>query len=448
MAELEIGIKFGAGSICKRLLALIVIFCAAIWAMGEGALAVSSDDVTDNFTVEYHYTEGEEDTISIPEVIEEFNREYRLVDVSDPIVEDRLPLVRTYTFRVDGVMTSEELASFSGTESLVLTPVEVVLERNVDRIEVITGLPNNDVEDLPESRVFEVSSASSPSGVELAELIRAGISFEVTGRDEYGLPSSYAATIVYRGVETYMGTGYYLAQIEYTQTEVVGDVPLYVIIAVYEPVEVIPPLDMTRDAPIRDEDIADFAPVASVAELPETEQAEEVAQSVFFNIDETLASLSPDEMIQLRRDVIEELRGSGIPTVMIGSQEVPLFGSGNPFVWSLVNLILSAIGLLLVIITGVRFTAQKLRERKEAGTVYTFLEEGNRERRRVAWLVTAVLLGIAAPVLFLFTQNMGLLMVMLDRWSSVYAVILAVVIVSYLLAFRREGDESYEINDH
>ena len=454
----KIGVMNRLKVIFNRFLILLVLIGAMIVAMSGVALAASSDSqVSDNITLEYHYTEGEEGIVDIPDSIEEFYREYRLVSVTGPILENTLPRTRTYTFRVDGAMTEDELASFSDTENLVLTPVDTVLERNVDKIELITNLPNNDVEDLPQSRMFELSSASSPGGVAQTELMRAGISFEVTERDEYGLPSSYNATIVYRGTESYMGAGYYLAEIKYTQTEELEGIPQYVVVAVYEPVEGLAPvyyepLDIENRTP----DIVSDAggqpwteppvwPVIEAEEVPEV--MDTVVQSLPENVDENSASLNPHQLAQLPAEVLEELRGSGVPIIMIGDREVPLFGGGNPYVWSLVNLVLSSIGVLFAIIIGVRFAAQKRREHLEFGLIYVAQGDETREKRRITWLVTAVLMGVAGPVVFFLTQDMSLLMVLLDRWSIVNAVILAVEIVSYLLAFRQEGDDGgYAIN--
>ena len=82
-------------------------------------------------------------------------------------------------------------SSQSGAEG---TPVYGTATRQVDKKEIIRGLPNNDVDSLKKEK----------DGLKLAE-----VSFKVTTYDEDGLPSEYEAHVVYRGAETYQVLLYY-----------------------------------------------------------------------------------------------------------------------------------------------------------------------------------------------------------------------------------------------
>ena len=435
----------------KKAASGLIILLFVFGLPGFGALAApadAADDITDIITLEYHYTEGNEP--AIPENIEEFYRDYNLDGVSEPILEAMLPITRTYVFRVDGAMTPEHMAMLGESGDYELIPVEAVLERNIDKVDIIAGLPNNEVDVLPLSKVFEIASAGSPGGREMAELQRAGVSFEITQRDEYGLPSLYTATVVYRGVETYVGVAYYRVKMSYTRTEVVGGVPQYVIIATYKPatIDPVPEIHNLQETTYYEtpEDAGIVpGPAPWIPQEPESADVvtADIANYAPANVGETLTKMTPDERARANGQVLEEIRGQGLPIMMIGSMEVPLFGGGSLYVWSLVNLILGVICLALAIIIGIRFITQKLHERMEAGSVFMVPLEDRRQRRRNAWLITAAVMGIAGPVVFLLTESTALLMVLLDRWSIVNAAILAVEIIGYLLAFRRGGEEGY-----
>lgn len=61
---------------------------------------------------------------------------------------------------------------------------------------VYTGLPNNDVSNIAQTAGFTVESGN------YVTLSLAGITWSVDGVDEFGLPTSYSANCLYRGVDT------------------------------------------------------------------------------------------------------------------------------------------------------------------------------------------------------------------------------------------------------
>ncbi|MCL2807131.1 MAG: hypothetical protein FWD27_03055 [Coriobacteriia bacterium] len=410
-----------------------VILLAVTMSMGlftTQAFAAPGDEeeVTENVTVEYHYYEGEENQLDIPQTITQFGREYRLLGVSEPILESTLPDTRTYSYRINGTLSLADLELIEGIEGIALTPVEIAVERDVDKTEVIDGLPNNDVDYLPYSKEFEISSASSANAVTLDELSRAGVTYKITGYDEYGLPSSYEATIVYRGVESFLETAYYLADVTYYRDEVVGETPQYVVVATYEPTE-------------ESQEAASPEPLEEELLVTEPEPEEPL--------------LTGEDVIPSPDEVLEQLIDQGVQTMNIGGQEVPLWGATHPHVWTLADLIMSIIGVVIAVLTVVRLMVGQRRLNKESNLTVGTQEDAPAashasvvamradqthasqiELGKTLWFVATLVLGVGGIVLFLLTQNTSNLMVLFNSTTFLFALILALVIVCHLFVFK------------
>jgi len=148
--------------------------------------------------------------------------------------------------------------------------------------------------------------------------------------------------------------------------------------------------------------------------------------------------ITPDEPVPLD--------GGNIPGFVIGDNFVPLFGGfgGAKNVWALLNLIMSIIGIILGIATGLRAMLIHKREQDEAKRGEMFREEEDRRRvyykRRFIWLIITFVMAVAGIVVFILTEDMRLPMVLVDRWTIVNAIILAVEIVAVVFCIRRRKD--------
>jgi hypothetical protein len=120
-----------------------------------------------------------------------------------------------------------------------IVSVDIAYERQVERQETLEGLGDNDVDNLPTSGTFTITSADASTGTVQAELDRTGVTYEVTSYDEFGLPETYKATLAYRGIESFKDFGYYAIDAQYTSTEQDGEEGLYVVVATYEPVDLV-----------------------------------------------------------------------------------------------------------------------------------------------------------------------------------------------------------------
>ena len=207
-----------------RILCVILIALVAL-IVPDVVFAQSATDPGPqyNIQIEYRYTKGEESKLNIPDSISRYGRTYHLVSKAAPVLEKKLPATRVYTWYVDGTITQDEMGLVDGMKDVNLTPTTVTAERVVDETAYVTGLATNDVEALPLTKTY-------PEGV----LTRAAVRFDVETQDDFGLPTTYKAEIIYRGVETYTGPGYKVTA-TYTTSESLAGVPVYVVVATFAP---------------------------------------------------------------------------------------------------------------------------------------------------------------------------------------------------------------------
>jgi uncharacterized repeat protein (TIGR02543 family) len=122
------------------------------------------------------------------------------------------------------------------------------------------------------------------------------------------------------------------------------------------------------------------------------------------------------------------VQDNGIPTLGFGDGGVPLYGPKGFSSWSLVDLILAAVGVVLAVYFVLKFALRR-KNREDDEDVSYFRENGvereEEKKARVSWLIGAILLAVISVVLFILTQDTSMPMVLLDWWTIVFAVILA-----------------------
>ena len=418
-------------------LVLLLLLLAMIAPMGKayaGEVTPRTDteeEISENITIEYRYVEGQEGGLVIRDSITQFGRVYRLTDTSEPILEKTLPRTRTYTFKIDGSLSKEDLALIEGLEDVIhLTPVEEVFEREVDKAIVIRGLPTNEVEYLAKTKEFQVAAAKEPSLQTTKALTRAGVSFEVEAYEDSGLarslPSSYKATIVYRGTETYTEVIYYLAEVTYQKTETIGEINQYVVKATYAPTDEKARIDDLIPEDIEEEELIPDD-IADIAELI-IEDPEEVPETA------------------LSEKTLEELKDAGVPLAQIGDEEVPLYGFPGMPVWALANLIMVILAAILTVVTVIRWLMRKVKDRDKVSLTIrgagVKVDDETTPREsvktyRIAWFLLVMVGTVGMGALFVITQNINDLMVIFDIWSIAFGVILAAEVIGAVLSFKR-----------
>jgi len=112
------------------------------------------------------------------------------------------------------------------------------------------------------------------------------------------------------------------------------------------------------------------------------------------------------------------------PAQKIVDDPIPL-NQGDLGGWSLVNLLLAALGILLALILLALLAAG--RKRTSA--------EGAKTRGGKNWVFWAIslIVSIAAVVLFILTENMSAPMILIDMWTIWQVIIFAVLLVFFLL---------------
>ena len=114
---------------------------------------------------------------------------------------------------------------------------------------------------------------------------------------------------------------------------------------------------------------------------------------------------------------------ASVPVFTIGGLEIPLYGIMDLPVWALVNLFLSIVGLFLAAIT-----VSRARRRRR------FATDRDSDRLKLVVLLTAAIAAMAGIILFLFTEDISNLMVIVDAWTIVHLLILLIVVASMVVS--------------
>ncbi|MCL1830513.1 MAG: InlB B-repeat-containing protein [Oscillospiraceae bacterium] len=141
-------------------------------------------------------------------------------------------------------------------------------------------------------------------------------------------------------------------------------------------------------------------------------------------------------------EVFEKIREEGIPTLTIGSMEIPLVaGSMNSYFWALMNLVLAITGALVATLASIRtFNVNKQTKHKNADE-HTLYNENQQRHRKLLWVTASVIAGIIGVVLFILTEDISKLMALFDRWTIIHAVILVFEIVGYMVTLKNNKDK-------
>lgn len=124
-------------------------------------------------------------------------------------------------------------------------------------------------------------------------------------------------------------------------------------------------------------------------------------------------------------------------------------------VWALVNLILSVVGLVLAVLLVIWALFQRNKKQAkpqggqrvddESGKYMAQQSDDNysdevkkQKKRRTLWFLLSVILGVVGIVVFLFTEDLSRKMALVDSWTIVNAIILAVQIIAIVSAFKHK----------
>jgi len=386
------------------LIALVMVAVLALPLVTFATTETSGGRTSGTLQIEYRFAEGE--TPDIPATIDQYGFTYRLVGQSAPVLESSLPVVRTYTYRVNGLLTQQQIDE-AGLQNIKLTPVYVVHERKVD-VELsyantprFRNMPTNDVDDIPLVFPCRVTSGTDPSGFETKNLNRAGVTFEIVGY-EGGLassptpPAGYNATVVYRGTETYSEVGYFQADATFTTSETEGDINYYIIVADYETEAFDPPIE-------------EFIAEPAIPEAPDDE---------VFIIDD----------IKPAKSFFDIFTGN-----------VPFGSFTFEGAWSLISAILAIGGLLIAVVYAVG-TLMRRRYAKtlERMNVYDERWLAMVKQRGVILRILTIILGIITLISWLFLEDFSNGFVWVNINTPVIIILFAITMVLCFFSNMRE----------
>jgi len=135
----------------------------------------------------------------------------------------------------------------------------------------------------------------------------------------------------------------------------------------------------------------------------------------------------------------------GIPTVTVPffDEPVPLVSPEGIDSWSLVDLLLAVIGVLLALVALITALA---RRRRAAEWDDDDVSDAHTQRKPNATLAVAMVLAVFGAVLFLLVEDMNLAAAMFDVWTPLFAAALAAEAVAVALTFRKKGKFA-EVNE-
>jgi len=185
-----------------------------------------------------------------------------------------------------------------------------------------------------------------------------------------------------------------------------------------------------------------------------------------------LNTISLAESPQLRnvREIVEE---SQVPLIGFGNRSVMLYSTNGLPTWALLNLILSLLGVMYAAAAFLYAILRKKRDEQEIEENQEYAEhqeieehqlhEGykqyakNREDEeyqdykqnhnkelRIVCLLIAILLSIVGIVMFILTQNMRYIMVLIDWWTLVHLIVFVLEIVAIAFMYKRKKDDGFD----
>jgi len=145
----------------------------------------------------------------------------------------------------------------------------------------------------------------------------------------------------------------------------------------------------------------------------------------------------------------DSLLSGELHELVFGHRDVILFAPPQLGAWSLVNLTLCALACMYAAAAAVRAMIWKKRGYGVASDYRDhyvirrdFLSDDDRADKnlRPGWLATAIAMAVISAMLFLMTQNLTHMMVLVDFWTLTYAALLLVEVIAITLVFRKKHD--------
>lgn len=126
----------------------------------------------------------------------------------------------------------------------------------------------------------------------------------------------------------------------------------------------------------------------------------------------------PSAVSLQRIETLDRLTEAGIPTIQFGNTQVPIFGGGEPFVWSLLSLLVSVFSSLAALFMVLKIVAQ----RNQAGTI-----------RENPFVFIPILFGTINFIAFFISYNLSGIMILIDTKTILFILLLAAEFATYFV---------------
>jgi hypothetical protein len=140
-------------------------------------------------------------------------------------------------------------------------------------------------------------------------------------------------------------------------------------------------------------------------------------------------SSQPDPGAPAQAVIAEAAEAEGIPVINLFGVPIPLTAPAGFAAWSLFDLIMTSLSVLLLIVVALRALFAGKKEKEADAAVFVRAPQAIQTTiyPRKTILVASAVITALALVLFFITQNMSLPLVLFDAWSIAFG---AVVIIS------------------
>jgi uncharacterized repeat protein (TIGR02543 family) len=165
-----------------------------------------------------------------------------------------------------------------------------------------------------------------------------------------------------------------------------------------------------------------------VVEEPETPDSPPVTES----------TVTPGDGQPAKASKVAGKEVSGESNIPILPGGVPLYGKTGT-VWALLNLVLCIAGVILAVILLIAVAKRHKRRKDEAEDRVEEDDESVSDRKR--WMIITAIFSLLGVLLFLFTEDMRLPMVLVDKWTIVNAIIIVFEIVATKLTLKKDKEE-------
>jgi len=137
---------------------------------------------------------------------------------------------------------------------------------------------------------------------------------------------------------------------------------------------------------------------------------------------------------------------ANVPSLSFGDRGVLLFAPMGVQAWSLLSLLLCVLGFLLFVVVATHALIKKKREQDEVIDInspddivgiLTEIEGKAQKHYKIVWLAVMGIMGMLGVFLFVLTNDLDRMMVLLDLGTVAHAFIFAIGVLAALFAYRR-----------